>query len=193
MSTIYAHVKGRSGALAALTLACALTIVLAGIAVTSLLHAAEGDTKTRLDQLAAFRAEVALRPSLDTNLKQALAHAASAPGLVRASSTALAQAQLESDIKSIAAANGADVRSTNILPSEKIKDFEIVSIQYDMSVPMSRLRDLTYMIETQTPYLFVDHVAIVAAQNWQPGDTGAHDPELDLRWTIRGYRWMGNR
>jgi hypothetical protein len=193
MSGIYAHVKGRHGALSALTLACALTIVLAGIVVTSLLHAAEGDTKTRLDQLAAYRAEIALRPSVDTTLKQALAHAASAPGLVQASSTALAQAQLESDIKSIAAANGADIRSTSILPSEKIRDFEIVSVQYDMSVPMSRLRDLTYSIETGTPYLFVDHVVIVAAQTWQPGDTGAHDPELDLRWTVRGYRWMGGR
>jgi len=56
---------------------------------------------------------------------------------------------------------------------------------------MAKLRDLIYAIETHTPYLFVDDADIVAQQDWQTGDPQPTNPQLEVRWTIRGYRWSG--
>jgi hypothetical protein len=193
MSGAYAYIRSRNGALAALLIAVVLVIAMGFVAVSALFRAAEGDTQSFLDRLAVYRAEVAQRPVIEQRLREALGRAANSPGLLKASTGSLAQAELEGIVKATALDNAAEIHSTELLPVMETGDFQTIAIQYDLSAPMSRLRDLTYAIESRTPYLFIDHVSIVAQQNWQPADTGPHDPQLEVRWTIRGYRWAGKR
>ncbi len=193
MNDLLARLKGRTAALVAAGITATAVFILVGILVRGLLAFAEGDTESGLQALARYHAEALARPQALVDLKQVLAQAAVAPGLLQATSTSLAEASLESDVKAIAKDNGADVRSANILPAEWVKDFEVVSIAYDLTVPMSRLKDLTYGIESRTPYLFIDHAMISGSQGWEPQGNAAKDLPLDVRWTVRAYRWAGKR
>lgn len=189
MSGLVIQLKGRAGAISVLAVMGLVTLALFAFALSRLLAWAEGDTNAALHRLAVYHAEAAARPRIEAELKQALIQAAHAPGLLQGTSAALAQATLESDIKAIAKDNGADVRSADILPVDRVRDFEVISIQYDLSVPMSRLRDLTYAIESHTPYLFIDHVVISGGQGFEAENNAPRDPSLDVRWTVHGYRW----
>jgi hypothetical protein len=191
MNAFVERIKGRNGALVALGFVSALVIFLLVLAIGALFEWAEGDTTDSLRQLAVYQAEIDERPGVETRLKQAVGQASTSPGLLQASSTALAQAALESALKDIAKQSGADVRSSEILPASRSQDFEAVAVQSDLSVPMSRLRDLIYAIETRTPYFFIDHTNIVAQQNWEPDSNTAKDPTLEVRWTVTAYRWAG--
>jgi general secretion pathway protein M len=190
MSNLVDTLASRKAVMIGLVAGAALVIVLAGASVAAFLQDESADTQEALDELAAYHAEANTRLVAEAAYKQALARAGGAPGLLHAGNTALAEAQLESQFKTIVTTAGADVKSAQILPAAKASGFEVIAVQFDMTVPASRLRDLTYAVETHSPYLFVDDVTL-SAPNWQASDAKASDPSLDLRWTVRGYRWSG--
>lgn len=188
MSSFTDVLASRKAVVIGLAAGAALAIVLAGAGVAALLESESADTHEALGEMAVYHAEAEARPAAETAYKQALARAGSAPGLFHANNASLAEAQLESQFKTIATASGADVKSAQILAAAKASGFEVIAVQFDMTVPASRLRDLAYAVETHSPYLFVDDVTL-SAPNWQVSDAKASDPSLELRWTVRGYRW----
>jgi Type II secretion system (T2SS), protein M subtype b len=149
------------------------------------------DVRESERELATYRAEVAAGPAVVARLKDTLAGMSTAPGLLRSASVPLAQSELENAFKSMAARNGAEIRSTQILPATKKSGFDVIAVEYDLTVPESRLRDLAYSVEAGAPYLFIDDVTITAPGNVPTADVASDDPALELRWTVRGYRWSG--
>jgi hypothetical protein len=185
------HWRGRQGALIAAGAAAFLALVLIA-ALGVLIFGGQSDaTDEATRQLATYRAEVAERPELEAQLRALQAQAASTPGLIVSDSAALAQSQLQDDVKAIVTASQGEVRTAQVVPVSSVDGFQLIAVQYDLMVPMARLRDLTYALETHSPYLFLDEADIVATQDWQSGDPQIANPMLEVRWTVHGYRWGG--
>jgi Type II secretion system (T2SS), protein M subtype b len=189
MTAILPYLKGRRAALAILAVGTLLLLTLIAAPVLSLFASQTNDLQGSINQLATYRAEIALRPLVESRLKDALKRSSTAPGLLHAANVALGAAEVESDFKSIVSANDGEIRSSQILLATKANGYEIVAIEYDLTVPMSRLRDLSYAVETHDPYLFIDHATISASQSSQ---SPAADFTLELRWTLRAYHWAGH-
>jgi general secretion pathway protein M len=183
--------KTRQGALVAAGIASAallLIVVLLGLVIFG---GQSQDTADEVHELAVYRAQVALRPQLEEQLKALKLQAAATPGLIGNDNAALAQAQLQDEVKAIVVANQGEVRTAQVVPASTVDGFQVIAIQYDLMIPMARLRDLTYAIESHTPYLFIDEADIVSNQDFQSGDPQTANPMMELRWTIHAYRWSG--
>jgi general secretion pathway protein M len=191
MIAVPQSVRGRTGALVAAGIAALFVLVLIAGLIALAFGGQSEQTTDAVHQLAVYRAEIAMRPELEAALEDLRAKAAATPGLIASDSIALAQAQLQDEVKSIVTDNQGEVRTAQIVPATSVDGFQVIAIQYDLAVPMAKLRDLTYAIETRTPYLFVDDADVTAQQDWQSGDPQPTNPMLDVRWTIRGYRWSG--
>jgi hypothetical protein len=117
--------------------------------------------------------------------------AQSVPGLLTGSSAALAQAQLQSDMKELIERNGGALLSARLLAPASANGFDVISISYDMTVPLGRFRTLLYAVETHTPFYFVNDADFIMPPNWKPGNAQNPDPAMEVRWTIHAYRWNG--
>lgn len=145
------------------------------------------DVNQNIRQLAVYRAEIAAQPTVASDLKTVHAHIASLPGLIHADSAALAAAQLQSAVKELVAANGGEIRSAQQLPTTRSNGFEIASVEYDLTVPMNRLRALSNAVAAYLPYLFIDKADLMAPTNWDPKSTTV--PNLEIHWVVEAYRW----
>lgn len=191
--TVAERLKARDSAFVAAGVLALVFALLLTLPVVAAFRAQDREIDNSLYQLGLLRAEAATAPVASTHLADMQRRMDASPGAIRATGTALAQSQLQQSMESIAGGAGAAIRSTQMLPTEKANGFESVAIQYDIAVPMSRLRDLLYAIETHVPYLFIDNAQIGASQSWQAGSATAQDPPLDVRWTVRAYRWGASR
>jgi general secretion pathway protein M len=191
MIAVSPTMRGRTGALTAAAIAVVVALaILAGLAI-AIFGGQSADTDDAVHQLAVYRAQVALRPQLEAQLKALKQRAAATPGLIASDSPALAQAQLQDAVKTIVTANQGEVRTAQIVPASTNNGFETIAIQYDIMLPMAKLRDLTYALETSTPYLFIDDADITSTQDWQSGDPQNANPMVEVRWTIHAFRWSG--
>jgi hypothetical protein len=180
--------KSRAAALCALAAGLALVALVVVMPIAGAFSAQSDETDDALHQLGVYRAEMASKPALEAALNDLNRKGASVPGVVEGDSVALAQAALQAQVKSVIEANGGTLRSMQILPVTTQGGFDVVAIQCDLSVPQAHLQGLAYAVASHAPYLFVDEASISAP----PADLDtpqAHDPPLDIRWTIHGYRW----
>jgi hypothetical protein len=184
--------RGRKGAYLALGALAFLFLIVVALPVAAMFQAQAEDQRQALVQLEAYRAEEARRPGLASRLAALQQGAKSVPGLLTASSPALAQAQLQSDMKGLIDRNGGSLLSAQLLPPTKVKGFDSVAIQYDLTIPLSRFSGLVYGVETHVPYYFVDSADLVMPPNWKP-NSPTQDPSMEIRWTIHAYRWRGSQ
>ena len=184
--------RGRKGAYLALGALAVLFLIVVALPVAAMFRAQAKDRQQALAQLQSYRAEEARRPGLASRLAALQQGAKSVPGLLTASSPALAQAQLQSDMKVMIDRNGGSLLSAQLLPPTKVKGFDAVAIQYDLTIPLSRFSGLVYAVETHVPYYFVDSADLVMPPNWKPGSP-TQDPSMEMRWTIHAYRWRGSQ
>jgi len=186
--TVSAVLLGRRAALTALAAAGILATLLVAALVYLIIGSESEETRENLADLARFRAETVARPQVAHALSSLETQAASLPIFSHGESDTLAQATLQSDIKKMVEGAGGEVRSAFALPPTKEHGLDLVSVQYDVTVPATRLHDLAYELETHLPYLFLTSMAVTAPQNW-PTDPKAPEPQLELRWTVSSYRW----
>lgn len=184
--------RGRTGALLALGALVCLFLVLVALPVVALFRSQAEERKEALVQLAAYRAQEAERPELEAHLAALQEGAKSVPGLLTASSAELAQAQLQSEMKELIDRSGGSLLSAQLLPPTKVKGFDSVAIEYDLTIPLSNFSSLVYAVETHVPYYIVDSADLVMPPNWRPNSPN-QDPNLEMRWTIHAYRWRGSR
>ena len=184
--------RGRKGAYLALGALAVLFFIVVALPLAAMFHAQTEDRQQALAQLQAYRAEEARRPGLASRLAALQQGAKSVPGLLTAPSPALAQAQLQSDMKEMIDRNGGSLLSAQLLPPTKVKGFDSVAIQYDLTIPLSRFSGLVYAVETHVPYYFVDSADLVMPPNWKP-NSPTQDPSMEMRWTIHAYRWRGSQ
>ncbi|HEX4295800.1 MAG TPA: type II secretion system protein GspM [Rhizomicrobium sp.] len=180
--------KTRAAALAALAAALLLFGIVVVTPVVAAFSAQSDDTGDALQQLGRYRAEIGAKPVLEAALRDLNRKGASVPGVVEGESVALAQAQLQSQIKAVVETSSGSVRSMQILPVTQKAGFDVIAVQCDLAIPQNKLEALAYAIAAHAPYLFVDEASITAP----PADLDspqAHDVMLDVRWTVHGYRW----
>lgn len=182
---------GRKPALLALGVAALAILILIAVPFYLLFAAQSEDRDAMLRQLALYHAKVAQRSALADELRNLQAMARGAPGLIKTSSADLAAAQIQTDLKNLVHANTGEIRTAQTAPVVKTGGFETIAVAYDLTVPLSHLRALTYAIESHTPYLFLDNVEISAPQ--AAGSATQSEPTLELRWTVHGYRWAATR
>jgi hypothetical protein len=184
---------GRRGAFIALGLGIALVLIVIGLPITLLFAAQASDISDSQEQIADYQAEVGQQPELRARLQALQQSAQSVPGLLTGTNAALAQAQLQSDMKGLIERNGGALLSAQLLPPANANGFDIVSISYDMTVPLGRFRSLLYSVETHTPFYFVNDADFIMPPNWKPGNPQNADPAMEVRWTIHAYRWSGHK
>jgi len=187
-----ASLSGRTAARTALAVCAILAVLAIGAPIVAAFQAQQDDIDDALQQLGQTRAELAARPALEAELAAINRRGASVPGIVEGDSTALAQARLQSDLKTIVEGAKGEVRSMQALPAGQQGAFEAIAIECDLAIPQTRLKDLAYAVVTHAPYLFVDQVSIAAPPS-NPDEPQNRDIVLDVRWTIHGYRWTGRR
>lgn len=193
MTALWTLAKERRAALLPLAAIFFAMCVFVVVPAVLAFRAQSEDTRQALHQLAVYRAEAGIRPALERELKEARQRLSSVPGQIAGTNAPLAQAALQSDVKALVDRNGGNIVSAQIVPTTKTDGFETISVQYDLVVPVTRLSDLMYAIESHTPYLFIDGASISMPQIWQPGDAQAAEPKVEVRWTIHGYRWVGGK
>ena len=190
--TAPSFLRGRKGAFLALGVVALLFVVLVALPVFAMFRAQASDRREALAQLAAYRVQEAQRPALAARLAALQEGAKSVPGLLNATSAALAQAQLQSDMKELIDRSGGSLLSAQLLPPTKVKGFDSVAIEYDVTIPLSRFSSLVYSVETHTPYYFIDAADFVMPPNWRP-DVRGQDPSMEMRLTVHAYRWRGSQ
>ena len=190
--TVPSYLRGRTGAFIALGALAVLVLLFVGLPLAAMFQAQADNRDAALEQLTAYREQEARRPALLARLAALQESAQTVPGLLRASSAALAQAQLQSDMKELIDKNSGNLLSAQLLPPTKVKGFDQIAIEYDMTVPLSHVSTLLYAVETHTPYFFVDSADLVMPPNWRPSPQ-MQDPAMEVRWTIHAYRWSGSK
>lgn len=190
MTEIPQHLLGRRAALTGVGIALGILGIVIAIPIMAAYTSENQVRNDYLRQLAVFRAESAMRSELEAELNSLRQRGLVAPGLIAAESVPLAQAQLERDVKAIVDANGGEIHSAQVGAPSRVGDLDVVLVQYNLSIPAARLGALVYAIETHTPYFFIDHADIAAPAGWQTGISSAPTaPKLEVRWTVRAYRW----
>jgi hypothetical protein len=195
MNEIPQFLLGRKAALTALFGLMALVLLLVVAPIGASFLALHDETTDTLNQLALYRSELGSRPQLEKVLADIRQRAASGTGLIVADDSALAEAQIQREMKAIIESNAGEVRSTQVATKKRIRGLEEITVQYDLSVPLTRLSSVLYAIESHTPYLFIDHADIATPMGWPP-QAGASakrqiEPNLEVRCTVRAYRWSG--
>lgn len=188
--TVPAALFGRRSALIALGSAGLLLLLLLGTFIYLIAGGASEEARENIADLSRFRAEAAARPQVERAYATLRTQAANLPTLAHGENDALAQSSLQSDIKAMVERAGGEVRSAFALPPSKDHGLDLVSVQYDIAVPATRLHELAYALETHLPYLFMTSADVTAPQTW-PTDPKAPEPQLELRCTLSAYRWSG--
>jgi general secretion pathway protein M len=161
--------------------------------LANILFGESDDVKHSLAVLARYEALAEARPQVQADLQAMQQRYAAISGLVEGNSTALAAAQVQSDVKSIVERNGGTVLSSQNGPTSLKDNFEKVEIQYDLTLPPANLKNVIYQIETHTPYLFLDNVNMRMPENWGLEDRDAVPPAMEVQFVVRGYRWAVNK
>jgi hypothetical protein len=140
--------------------------------------------------LAAYQAEIAARPQIEAKFAVMNVTESSTGGLIQGRNAALAAANMQSLVKALVEREMGQLRSAQNLTPSSHDGIEKVAVQYDVSLPVSRLKDTSYRIETNAPYLFLDDVDIRMPESWQSEGAPNDPPPLEIRWTVSGYRRM---
>jgi hypothetical protein len=141
--------------------------------------------------LAAYEARIASQPLVEERLSELRQRESSATGVVSGASAELAAANTQAIVKALIEGEGGQVRSAQNLEPVTHDGFQRIDVQYDVSVPMTRLKDTAYKLETNVPYLFLDGIDMRAPESWQSEGAPNDPPNLEIRWTVRAYRWVG--
>jgi general secretion pathway protein M len=142
--------------------------------------------------LSAYRHAVESRPLLEAQMETLKKQEATVPGIAVGSTSAVAAASLQSEIKRIIELNGGEIRSAQNLPSAVERGYEKILIRFDLSIAMKSLERLIYQLETHTPYLFIEHVDLRAPDSGSAAGQPVADPKLAIRWDVAAYRWAGS-
>jgi hypothetical protein len=171
---------------AALTAAAGALVVLGSLVTLALVGVSirEHDERTQLErEISVYRAQADGSVSVDDALTQLERQIRAAPELVHDSDAAPTAAQMQIAVQQITASLGGEVRSEQALPVRRMGAFDVISVQYDLTLPPAKLGDFFYAVETHAPYLFVGSADIVAPLKMDSGSI------FDVQCVLHTYRW----
>lgn len=165
----------RAAALGLVVLALSLA-ALAAVAPFARMAAIGDDIATATDQIA--QQERLLRAA-----GRRPAHAAR-DMLVAGETSGLAGAELQRIVSELARRSGLSLRSAHVAPPKREADLAAIGVEVSLHGQTEGLRAFVHAIETGTPILFIETLAIRSAPTYQPVPQPV---SLDITLRVRGY------
>jgi general secretion pathway protein M len=182
--------QSKAAALALLSLVIALAIGATALPLW-LLHqrydVAVEDAATRLQRYSRI---VGMRDALQKKAAQVAALEAN-HHFLKSAGPALAAAQLQEQAIIILDQNGGKLNSIQILPHKDDGAYRQVSVNLQLTAPLSAVKAMLYALESARPYLFVDNFLIRAPYNPGARNDPATEPDLVVQFELRGYALKG--
>jgi len=147
------------------------------------------ESLTHTDELLArFAQSAATRDAYRAQIK-VLSEGQTGRGLdIPGATSALSAANLQERIRAAVNKSGGEIKSTQILASQRQGDFERVGLRVALSMPMEPLLDLLYSLESGRPYLFVDNLEIAARVSRRRNEPEKNEaPVLAIRFDLYGF------
>lgn len=144
-------------------------------------------TLEQLRHLASSRQEVEAR------LQEFKARHKSEGSLLKAQSVELAGAALQSHLRQLLEANGAELDSMQLLPVREEEGFRRISVSFSFRATMNSLQPVLYAVETQVPYLFVQKLELRSLRRLMStvrSSTDDQSEELRVQLEVYGYQWI---
>jgi general secretion pathway protein M len=104
--------------------------------------------------------------------------------LVTGETSGLAGAELQRVLTELARRSGLSLRSTHVAPPKREADLAAIGVEVSLQGQMEGLRTFLHAIETGTPVLFIETLAIRSAPSYQ---AVAQPISLDVTLRVRGY------
>lgn len=101
--------------------------------------------------------------------------------------TELVAADVQNKVKSLIDANGATLKSMQILPAQEEDIFRKVTVRVNMSANTEALQKIFYALETANPYLFLDNADIRSQRSRARRGRSVSQGELQIRFDLYGY------
>jgi general secretion pathway protein M len=177
----------------------ALCYALLFVAVGALLFATLGpavairsefgsELATSRQQYARFNAAIAEAGAAAAEI-ETRAEAVDRSSFFTADTNVLAAAELQSRLKALIDERHGTVASMNVVPTSEEGVFPPIGVSATLQCSVDCLMDLLYVVETQSPALFVEELSVQSLH--QPGRVlPTRDIELEIRLTVTGYRFV---
>lgn len=99
----------------------------------------------------------------------------------------LVAAEAQNKVKNLIDANGATLKSTQILPAQEKDNFRKLTIRVTMSADTEALQKIFHALETANPYLFLDNIDIRSRRRRARRGRSVSQGELQIRFDLYGY------
>lgn len=182
--------QSKAAALALLALAIALAISAVAVPLWLLnqrYDAAVEDAATRLER---YSRVVGMRDGLQKKAAEVAGLEAN-HHFLKSASPALAAAELQEQATIILDQNGGKLNSIQILPHKDDGAYRQVSVNLQLTAPLSAIKSMLYALESVRPYLFVDNFAIRAQFNLAARNDTSTEPDLIVQFDLTGYALKG--
>ncbi len=182
--------QSKAAALALLALAIVLVISAIALPLWLLNHrydVAVDDAATRLERYSRI---VGMRDGLQKKAAEVAGLEAN-HHFLKSASPALAAAELQEQATMILDRNGGKLNSIQILPHKDEGAYRQVSVNLQLTAPLSAVKAMLYALESARPYLFVDNFAIRAPYNPAARNDTGIEPDMTVQFDLTGYALKG--
>jgi len=164
--------------------AAALGLVALALALAALAGLAPYARMTALGaEIAAAADQIAQQERLLQAVGRRPAHRAR-DMLVAGETSGLAGAELQRIVSELARRSGLSLRSTSVAPPKREADLAAIGVEVSLQGQMEGLRAFIHGLETGTPVLFIETLAVRTAPSYQPVPQPV---SLDITLRVRGY------
>jgi general secretion pathway protein M len=109
-----------------------------------------------------------------------------ADGFLPGANEALAAAEVQNRIKTLAEVSKGELKSTQILPPQDEGKFRRIAVRAQLTLKLPAAQRILHGLESGTPLLFLDNVNLRAHGERRREDT-PDDPIIDIRFDVYGY------
>lgn len=186
MKTTLTPARGRALAILLLLAACVLVALAVYLPVRWAHQRYDGAIEERMDHLARYLRIAAQKKQVEADIaaikgKDARRH------YLKASAPALAAAEIQQMAQAIIDTNAIKVESTQIAPHKDEQGRRKVAINYRLRGQLPAVQKLLYELETLTPSVFIENLAlrssVVRAFHPVPGV----EPEVSIQFNLYGF------
>lgn len=129
----------------------------------------------------------AQRARLETELEELRRAQSSTGRFLEGGGIELVAAEAQNKVKNLIDANGATLKSTQILPAQEKDNFRKLTIRVTLSADTEALQKIFHALETANPYLFLDNIDIRARRRRARRGRSVSQGELQIRFDLYGY------
>jgi general secretion pathway protein M len=152
-------------------------------------YAGQAQTIAQLqDALLRYRGATRDLPALEAQLASLKQRQATAEGFLQGPNDTLIAAQLQNRVKTLADGAHAELRSTQVLPTQEEGKMRRIAIRGQMAAPLPGIQQVFYGIESGSPLLFLDNVTMRVRPTPPRQANAPAGPEMiEVEFDVYGY------